>query len=194
MTVNAACLKDFSDSKLCAFAEHTALSTMQYVAVGTATNAAGTSTSFTVKSDGKGDKDITYMSGSEQISAVILDGITYVQESAGGTWYEYTTGGSSFTAADPTLGFTFNFNQATAAGVSVTKEGTAACGSLTCYKYKVIDSTIPGGTAYVYFDTNAYLLRQWTSTNTTTGISVNLTFSYPAVTITEPSPVQQTTT
>jgi hypothetical protein len=194
VAVSPTCEKSFNDNKLCAFAEHMYISTMEYVATGTATNASGNSSKYTIKNDAKGNKEITYTSGSQQISTITLNGVSYYQEGAGTTWLEYSNGGAPATISNPVSGFNFNLSGTTAADLTVTKEGTSACGNLTCYEYKVIDSKDPGGIAYIYFDNQNYLLRHWTSHNTTSGISVDLTFSYPSVTIAIPSPVQQITT
>jgi hypothetical protein len=190
--VSSACLKQFNDNSLCAFAEHTNISSQQYVAMGTATSATGTKSTFTVKNDGKGNTEVIYGSNGQQLTSISLDGVTYIQSAPGGTWYEYS--GSSLSSAtsvpNPTSGFNLNFTTTTPAGVKVTKIGTASCGSLSCEEYKVVVASAPTATQYVYFDTSDYLLRQWAS-NEPGGVSVNLTFSYPAVTITKPSPVQQ---
>ncbi len=195
-TVSSACLKSFNDSALCAFAEHTNIASQQYVAIGTATTGSGTSSTFTVSNDGKGNSEVTYGSNGQEISSITLNGVTYVQDGTGTTWLEYSSStlGTTTTVPNPTSGFNLNFNTSTPAGVTVTKVGTSACGSLTCYGYKVVDASTPTTTAYVYFDTHNYLLRHWTSSDTTTGVNVNLTFSYKSVTITKPSPVQQVTT
>lgn len=193
---SAACLKAYNDSALCAFANHTNITSQQYVAIGTATSATGTSSTFTVSNDGKGDSEVTYGSNGQEISSITLAGTTYVQEGTGTTWLAYssTSQAGVTVVPNPTSGFNLNFNSSTPAGVTVTKEGTSACGSLTCYGYKVVDAATPTTTAYVYFDTHDYLLRHWTSSDTSTGEAVNLTFSYHSVNITKPSPVQQVTT
>jgi len=191
--ISSACLKSFNDNSLCAFAEHTNINSQQYVATGTATTATGATSTFTVQNDGKGNTEVAYGSSGKQISSISLDGVTYIQEGAGTTWLEYSSAslGQAAAAPNPTSGFNLNFTTTTPAGVTVTKQGTAACGALSCNKYKVVVAATPGATQYVYFDSKDYMLRQWTSSDPSTGINVNLTFSYPSVTITKPSPVQQ---
>lgn len=195
-SVSSSCLKAYNDNALCAFAEHANISNQEYVATGTATNSTGSKSTYTVKNDGKGNTEVTYSSNGQQLSSINLDGATYIQTGTSSSWLEYsgTSLGAATAAPNPTSGFKLDFTTSTPAGVSVTKEGTTSCGSLTCYKYKVIDSSTPTATEYVYFDTSSYLLRQWTSNDTSSGISVDLTFSYPSVTITKPSPVQQIST
>lgn len=193
--VSSACQKVFNDSSLCAFAAHSNISTMAYNATGTSTSATGSKSTFTVVNDGKGNTEVTYSNGGQLLTSVTLDGNTYVQTGAGGTWYEYSGSslGSAQSVPNPTSGFNLNFTTSIPAGVSVSKVGTSACGNLTCNQYKVTDSSTPTTTEYVYFDTTNYLLREWTSNDTSTGVSVDLTFSYPSapITIKMPSPVQQ---
>lgn len=167
---------------------------MQYEAAGTVTTSSGTTYTFTDEHDLSGNKDLSYTSGTKQISIITLNGIIYYQDGTGTIWYEYASGNAPSSLTDPTGSFNFDFTAATKAGLSVTKEGTATCGSLTCYEYRVTDTTDPGGIAYIYFDTSSYLLRKWTSTNSVTGLSSNMTFTYPSVTIAKPSPVQVVTT
>lgn len=189
---SSSCLKEFNDASLCAFAEHTNISSREYVATGTATNATGTKSTFTVKNDGKGNTEVTYGSGGQNLTSISLGGVTYIQSSPGGVWYEYSGSslGSATSVPNPTSGFNLNFTSTTPAGVKVTKVGTASCGSLSCAEYKVVVASDPTAIQYVYFDKSNYLLRQWTSTEPG-GVAVDLTFSYPSVTITKPSPVQQ---
>lgn len=191
--VSSTCLQSFKDRSLCAFAEHTNINSQQYAATGTATTAAGATSTFTVQNDGKGNTEVTYSSSGKQISSISLGGATYIQEGAGTTWLEYSSAalGQAAAAPNPTSGFNLNFTTTTPAGVTVTKQGIVACGSLSCDKYKVVVAATPGATQYVYFDSKDYLLRQWTSSDPSTGVHVDLTFTYQPVMITKPSPVQQ---
>ncbi len=192
---SATCYSAFHDKALCTFANHTNISTQQYVATGTTTSATGAQSTFTVKNDGMGNSQISYTNSGKTINEISLDGKVYIQTSAGGTWLEYDNASlGASTVPNPTSGFNLNFQTSTPAGVTVTSQGTAACGNSTCDKYKVITNSNPNATQYVYFDTSSYLLRQWTSSDASTGIKVNLTFSYEPVTIQTPSPVQQITT
>jgi hypothetical protein len=194
--ISSACLKSYNDNSLCAFANHTNIASQQYTANGTATSGTDVTSTYTVQNDGKGNTEVSYSSNGKQISAITLDGSTYLQTGANTTWLEYSGSslGSATTVPNPTSGFNLNFTKSTPAGVTVTKDGTATCGNLECYKYKVVNASTPTTTEYVYFDTNDYLLRQWTSNDTSSGVLVNLTFSYLPVTITKPSPVQQIST
>lgn len=190
---SSSCLKAYDNDKaLCAFAEHMSINTQQYTAIGTVTNSSGVQSNYTVKNDGKGNREVSYTSGSTQVSSVTYDGSTYVQTGADAAWYQSPkTATTGTVSTDPTSGFTLNLSNGKTAGVEVTKEGTASCGSYSCYKYKVITTNAPNATQYVYFDSSKYVLREWTYDNPTSGMSVDLTFSFQPVTISKPSPIQQ---
>lgn len=189
--VSSACMKAYNDSALCAFAGHTNLSTQSYVATGTAVNSSGVHASFTSQSDGKGDTSVVYSSNGEQLSSISLDGNTYVQSSPGTTWIEYSKNSlGSAAVPNPTSGFDLNLNNSASKQVTVIKDGTTACGDLTCYKYQVEDPSTPDAIEYVLFDTSSHLLREWISNNSSTGEAVSVSFAYQSVNITKPSPVE----
>ena len=196
VAVNSNCQNYYHDSTLCAFANHIGLSTYAYTSSGTATSSSGTQYNFTFKNDGKGNREMIYAANGEQISVIMLDGAEYVQTGTGTTWLEYSGSnlGSAMTIPDPTSSFNLSFTKTELAKYSFDKEGTTACGNLSCVKYKVNVLASPNLVQYVYFDTSSYLMREWSYTNTTTGGSATINISYPAVTITTPSPVQQVTT
>jgi len=191
---SSSCVKEFSDQHLCAFALNEQINNKQYTAVGTVTNKSGSKASYTVDNDGKGNTEVSYNANGQAISSIQLDGITYVKEGTTATWLEYSAGSASVpTVASPTSGFNLNFVSSTPSDVKVLYEGQVSCGSFSCFKYKVNVTSTPTATNYVYFDNSKYLLRQWTSTDSSTGINIDLSFNYNPVSITKPSPVQQAT-
>jgi hypothetical protein len=198
VVVSSACMKAFSDKTLCSFAGHTNIGSIAYIATGTAVNGSGVKSSYTVKHDGKGNTSVNYSTNGEQVSSIVLNGATYMQMGAGTTWLTYssssTTSAALAAVPNPVSGFNLNFNQTTPAGVTVNKVGTVTCGSYNCYKYQVKTAASPTRTQYVMFDTTNYLLRSWTYSDSTSGISVDVGFSYQSVTIVKPSPVKQITT
>jgi outer membrane lipoprotein-sorting protein len=190
--ISSACLKIFNDDKLCAFAEHTDIETIEYVATGTAVNGSGTSGSFTVQHDSSNNSSIVYTTSSKQLSEINFDGATYVQNGSGTTWYEYTTSNQASAAGipNPVSSFELKFNTGNGNGYTAIKDGTAPCGNLTCYKYQVKVASSPDTTQYVWFDTKDYLLREFSYNDSSTGISADINFSYQSVKIAAPSPVQ----
>lgn len=185
------CMRLLNNSLFCSFAKNTDISKQQYIATGTVTSSSGSS-SYTIQNDGQGNTQVTYIANGNQVSAISLDGSTFIQTGASATWLEYSGNNlGSAAVTNPVSNFNLNFSSYIPAGVTVDSQGTAACGSLTCNKYKVNVASNPTATQYVYFDTSDYLLRQWTCSNLTSNTSVNLNFSYEPVTITRPTPVQQ---
>ena len=68
--------------------------------------------------------------------------------------------------------------------------GKEACGSLTCFKYQVIESDDEAGSKhFIWFDTKDHQLRRQRD-ETATGYS-DSTFSYEKITISAPSPVKE---
>jgi outer membrane lipoprotein-sorting protein len=63
--------------------------------------------------------------------------------------------------------------------------GKEACGSLTCFKYQVIDSTAADTTSYIWFDTKDYQLRRTLSDGAS--YKSDMTFEYDDVQINAPA-------
>jgi outer membrane lipoprotein-sorting protein len=191
--ISSACLKIFNDDRLCAFAEHTDIDTLSYIATGTATEGANsTKVTFTVQHDSKNNTFLTYSLNGQQISVINYNSITYLQNGLGATWLEYTSSNAAAAAGipNPVGNFELKFDNSTGAGITAIKDGTATCGKLTCYKYQVKVASKPNATQYVWFDNKDYLLREYTFSNSSTGTTANINFVYGAVTIAAPSPVQ----
>ena len=144
---------------------------------------------MTLSSDGKGNTSLVATSNGQTLSSISLNGSTYIQTGAGATWIEYPVGSagnpseSSNPASSMNIGVGSN-------GITYKAEGTASCGSLTCYKYEVLDSAQPGATQYAWFDTSSYKLREWQESDSTEG-TVTMLVTYQAVNITAPSPVEK---
>jgi len=184
----SACLKLYNDNTICNFAvSASALQSASYTATASST-ANGATTNLTIKSDGKGNTEVTTSASGQTVSYISLNGNTYLQEPTSGSWIEYPASSSPTpgTTTDPTKDVKFSFT-AGANRSTFTKVGTVSCGSLTCVKYNVTDPTNPGSTFTVWIDTTNYRLQQWQSTSN--GTTVNMTFSFGPVTISTPSPV-----
>lgn len=184
--VSSSCLATYHDANICHFSSLASdFNKTAYTASITGSQN-GTSYTMTLESDGKGNTStlITGSSSGSQINSIELNGKTYIE--SGGTWLEYPAGSSASTAVtNPTS----NMNLGLGSGVTFKNLGTVACGSLSCYKYQITDSSTPSSTQYVWFDTSSYKLREWQSTGVSTG-TVTMTVNYQPVTISAPSPVQ----
>ena len=181
----SSCMRSYSDSRLCNFAANSAdFSKTAYTATLNITQS-GTTSTATLKSDGKGNTDLTTTSNGESINAISLNGNTYLQENGSGTWIEYPSGTSA-----PTSSPTSNMNIAVgSSGITYRYLGTSSCGSLTCYEYKIDDSSMADTTQYAWIDTASYKLREWKATDSS-GNTTTMTITYTPVTISTPSPVE----
>jgi DNA/RNA-binding domain of Phe-tRNA-synthetase-like protein len=68
--------------------------------------------------------------------------------------------------------------------------GKETCGSLTCFKYQIIDTTKPTEELIIWFDDAEYKARKFSFKDATQTMTADIT--YDAVTIGKPSPVKET--
>lgn len=183
---NSTCLAAYHDATLCKFAANsTSLDKMAYTANLTVTQNGSTST-MTLASDGKGNSKLSSTDSGAIINSITLDGNTYIQSSGSVSWIEYPSGASAPTS-DPTNNMNIGVGST---GITFKASGTQSCGSLTCYKYQVSDTSMPNTKQYVLFDNGSYKLREWQYTDAS-GNTTTMDVSYESVNITAPSPVQQ---
>jgi hypothetical protein len=186
-SVFSKCLnKDGNDSRLCNFEKnYIPVSQASYVASVNVTSPQGTISNLTYSNDGKGNTEVTGSSDGQNLSSTILGGATYVEISGSG-WIEYPSGAANAPAQiNPTANMNITVGQP---NLSFEYDDTESCGSLSCYKYTVSDSTQPSATQYIWFDATGYKLRRW-SFDGSTG-STNMNISYQPVTIAAPAPVR----
>lgn len=187
-----ACEKSIDDKDFCKFASHADIAKAAYVATGTSVTSEGTSTMI-IKADGKDNSDLTIsQNGVEVTRYIYLDGATYTKTPDSDTWTKFpATSSAAPKDTSPTSDIKINYSNITENNtVSYKNLGKEACGQLNCLKYQVVDTANSGSTQYIWFDTKDYLLRRW-STKDSSG-SNDMTFTYPSsVTIAVPSPVQE---
>jgi outer membrane lipoprotein-sorting protein len=182
---DSSCLAIYHDANICNFATNSNdFTKTAYTASITATQS-GTSSTMTLKNDGKGDTDLKGTSNGQTFESITIGATTYIQENGTGSWIEYPSGTTTPTT-NPTNSMDIGVGNS---GITFKSEGTAACGSLTCYKYQVVDSNTPTATQYVYFDKSAYKLRGWQYTDGS-GNTSDMTVTYGSVNIATPSPVE----
>ena len=185
----SSCMTAYHDSKLCSFAAFsTSFNKTAYTATLKATQQGDTGSTFTIKSDGKGNTELVSTGSGQQIDAITLNGTSYIQSNGTGSWIAYPSGTSTPTL-DPTTGMDIGVGSS---GLAYKYLGKEACGSLTCYKYQVASSLTPGTTQYVWFDNNSYKLREWSYTDES-GNLTDMVVNYSSVNITMPSPVESLT-
>ncbi|HUD07375.1 MAG TPA: hypothetical protein VMR34_05820 [Candidatus Saccharimonadales bacterium] len=181
---DSTCLATYHDTRICNFASNsTSFAKTAYTAALNITQSGATST-LTLENDGKGNTKLTGSANGQEFNSITLNGVTYVQSGGTGAWIEYPTGTTAPTT-NPTSSMNIGVGSS---GVTFKYLGTAACGSLTCYKYQVSDSLMPGTTQYVWFDNSSYQLRQWQATDSSG--TTDMTITYGSVNITVPSPVE----
>lgn len=185
-TIYASCMTNYHDSRLCKFAsQYTPLAKTAYQATVVVTSPQGTVSNLTYSSDGGGNSEVTGTSDGQQLSSIQLRGADYIRVTGSG-WIEYPAGATNTPAqTDPTANLNIAVGQS---NLSFQYLGTQACGSMTCYKYQVVDRTQPTATQDMWFDTTSYKLRQWTYHGSTG--STSMTISYQPITIAAPSPVK----
>lgn len=182
-STESSCLATYHDSNLCHFAAFSdSIEKTSYTATLSVTQS-GQSSTMTLKNDGKGNNELVMSGAGQTVDSIVLGSKTYVRSGGSGPWIEYDSGAQA-PVTNPTS--SMNIGVGTA-GLSFKNLGTEACGSLTCYKYQVSDTAIPGK-QYVWFDTSSYKLRRWQYINGSD--TTDMTLSYSTVTITAPSPVQ----
>lgn len=185
-TILGRCLSTNSnDSRICNFEKnYTPIADSAYTATVSVTSPQGTTSNLIYSSDGKGNSEVVGSSDGQQLSSIVLSGVTYVNLSGSG-WIEYPANDSSTPAqTNPTASMNIAVGES---GLSFQYLGTVTCGSLECYKYSVGESSQPNVAQDIWFDTTNYKLRGWSyqgGAGTT-----SMTIDYEPVTITAPSPV-----
>lgn len=183
----AVCQTHYHDSSLCHFVSAETVQPLDktaYKATLTSTQN-GSNSSLVYEQDGKGDNALTTGDGAagSALNSETVNGVLYVQN--GSEWIKYPTSADQPPTQDPASDLSF---MSALASTKFTKVGSEACGNLTCLKYSFTDSSAPGTTNYVWFDTHDYLLREWNSTDKS-GNTADMKLSYQAITIKVPSPV-----
>lgn len=188
--VEDACNKELKDKDLCKFASNYKLDDVSYQSAIT-TVADGKTSVMNMEVDGKGNSSMTTSEGGKETGAFItLNNATYIKNAEDGSWIKYSAGGDTSAPKqdDPTSDIKLDTNNLTEnSTISYKNLGKESCGKLTCFKYQIIDTESPDTTQYIWFDTKDYMMQRWSS-KTASG-STDMTFTYKAVVIKEPSPV-----
>ena len=180
----SSCEATYHDATLCKFASSsTSLDKTSYTASLNVAQGDTTST-MTLASDGKGNTKLSGTTSGTTFNSITLNNTTYVQANGSGPWIAYPSGTSAPTS-NPTSNMDIGVGNA---GITFKALGTQACGSMTCYKYQVMDSATPSATQYVWFDNSDYKLREWQYIDGSSSTTMNI--AYGNVSIVMPSPVE----
>ena len=174
-----------NDNRICNFEKnYLPINDASYTSTVNVTSPQGTVSNLTYSSDGKGNSAVSGTSDGQQLSSIVLDGNTYVKVTGSG-WIEYSSSAADAPAQiNPTASMNIAVGQSS---LTFQYLGTMACGSLSCYKYSVGESSQPDVSQVIGFDKTSYKLRTWTYQGDTG--STNMTIEYEPVTIAAPSPI-----
>ena len=151
----------------------------------------GKTTTMTMHLDDK--KSYMKSEGELAYEIITIDNATYTK--GGSTWWKQTTktSGSSTTPTVDTSDYSFDAPseaESAAAKTVYQKQGKEACGSLTCFKYKIVDPANTDSTDYIWFDDKSYVLRKMRNEAKDGAVSEQ-TFAYENVSVNVPSPVKE---
>lgn len=181
----SACLEYVNDADFCKFTSNWSMEG----SVTTTITSPNEGSVITVRSNGENSHTTIKNPDGITSEVIILDKTTYMKDMSAESWTKFSSEPNSSTETpsdDYTPDFSFE-DQKTKDTTTVKSLGKEACGESTCFKYQIIDSSTPDTETLIWFDDNDYKARRLTTKNTE-GVS-ELTFSYEAVAITEPSPV-----
>lgn len=176
------------DTDVCLFFDNMQKKTTKYKDAFTATilttKKDNTTSKVIVKTDGKNNLDMTvYKDDKVQGQSIVFNNTLYVKDILTDTWTQ------SQAAVDSRL---HNFKEKSLAEVSRTGATVSyvflrsiPCEALTCMKYQRKESKNDPTKTYIFFDTNAHLLREIQIT-TPDGTTSQTHFSYTPVSITNP--------
>ncbi|MBL8121432.1 hypothetical protein JNM87_01650 [Candidatus Saccharibacteria bacterium] len=184
------CKKEIDDKDLCKFFSSWD-GNLKFAVVSTDTSD-GTTTSMTMKIDGKN----TYIKseGASAMEIITIGDTTYTK--GGQYWWKQTTDTNSTQETSSTIkpeDFDFDVpteDELDTAGAEYKKLGKEACGSFTCFKYQFIDSTNTSTKQFLWFDDEDYRMRKLSIENAD-GSKSEQVYSYDNVSVTVPSPVKE---
>jgi outer membrane lipoprotein-sorting protein len=187
----AQCNHVYHDKNLCKFASSGAnFEKLSYVAVDTAKDTSGQTSTINIQSDGKGNSSVASAGGGASFASVSIGSTVYIKDNANNVWIKYPPTQAS-ASQNPTKDIKADFSDSSTPAdkqIKYKSLGKEKCGNLTCYKYQVIDPSSPNVTQYVWFDTKDYRLQRWSSSGADG--SNDFVITYKSVKVNTPSPVQ----
>ncbi len=132
--------------------------------------------------------------GKEITNTITIGKTTYIKDSKDGKWWKQTVeepktpdaqkAESTFDPKKLKDEFSQKEDKTT-----FKKIGKESCGSLTCFKYQIVNPDSTDVTEYVYFDDQEYILRKMV-TVTKDGETSETTFEFGTAKVSEPSPTK----
>ncbi len=181
----AECNKEMDDKDLCKFMSSWEQSKQYRITSVTTTDGEKQTSTYEID----GDKTRIVMSGEYAYEAITIGDTTYTK--AGDTWYKKTTNtDDTALTEDAKVDFEEPSTDETKDTTTYKSLGKDPCGSLTCFKYQVVDTKNTDTTEYIWFDDKDYKLRK-TLSESKNGDTSESTFEYDNVSVSEPSPVKE---
>jgi hypothetical protein len=147
----------------------------------------------TLKSDGKGNSQLSGTSSGQASEVVYFNKVTYMKDQKDGKWWKFAANDVMAPKnSNPVNGVKFS-TPAAKSTIRYKKLDKEACGSLTCFKYQIVDSAHPKDTTYFWFDNIAYYLQGYYN-KAADGTVNDLSISYQSVDISAPSPTKDVPT
>lgn len=191
--ISAACKQEVDDEDFCRYAASVSnlyANKEAYTAVSTGSMEGTTSTS-TIKSDGKGNTYISTETPQGKTESITLNGTTYTKSPSQNVWYRLPKSDTPTDNGVETDAPEYNFDEPEESSGPKTiykKLGEEACGDLTCVKYQTYSEDSPSDTWTVWFDKKDFKTRK--TEIASSGSKYTTTYTYEAVDISEPSPVE----
>ena len=186
----------FNDAELCKYINKGMaqdMSKLNYTIKTTSTDPEGKISNGEMKMDNKGNSQIVSSEkGKETSNIIVMGNITYMKDFTDNKWFkmENESEDGQEMGDMPNMESIKEEFEKQQENIEYKKIGKEACGTLTCFKYQIIDPTLTDTTQYIYFDDREYLMRKM-STKDQSGYSYEMIFEYGPVTITAPSPVKE---
>lgn len=191
--VQDACLDELDDKDFCKFASNWAGTEGSYTSTITTENSDGKSVMVIKAESDKKTSSVTTVNGTETAAYIGIDSTFYIKDYTDGKWTKYVND-DSVSSSQTSIKDDFNVDEFTSSDaesdstVTYKKIGKEACGSLTCFKYQIIDTTAPDSEQFIWFDDDHYVMRRL-STKDSTG-SFDMVITYGKVTVSAPSPTK----
>ena len=188
--INDECVTELDDEDFCAFAASWDLNgsyTMTMTTMGKESTGV-----MTTKNDGKGNSQLTTKDKNGKLVSdmISLNDTSYIYNPTDKSWTKYE---SNTDTADPADEVDEELNISTEDLKNDNYEykslGKEACGTMTCFKYQLVDKKVPTQENFVWFDDDEYKARKMSFKEGDT--TMVLEISYEAVTISEPSPIKE---
>lgn len=171
---------EYSDKDLCKFITNWKMN--KYYTIESTDTSNGATNKSTIQYVSP-DRFYMKAGGEAAYEMIMIGNTTYTK--AGDTWYKQTAKSTDNSIKDNAKRDFKEPSDDNAAKTEYKKLGTEACGSLTCYKYQVVESSTPDSKTYIWFDTKDYQLRRTRTESANGGVS-DQTMSYEKISINAP--------